>query len=1431
MLEGGREPVEELAEEFLARYRRGERPALTEYTQKRPELAEEIRELFPALVMMEEAGPRQDGRAAFGGKITADGQALRQLGEYRILREVGRGGMGVVYEAEQEALGRHVALKVLPFDAAADSTCLKRFGREARSTARLHHTNIVPVFDVGEHDGVHYYAMQFIQGQGLDEVLGELRRLRLGQASLPAGELSRSLAESVITGQFALSAEASGEQQPRDDRVTAENDTSTKGLPPRPSETSIRARSRSAGLMDDSVTSSAHSDFRYYRSVARLGLPVAEALAHAHGQKVLHRDIKPSNLLLDLYGRVWVTDFGLAKEEGDDLTRVGDVVGTLRYMVPERFNGRSDARGDIYSLGLTLYELLTLRPAFEETDRARLIRRISQQEPDPPRKLDRRVPRDLETIVLKAIAKEPNRRYATADALAEDLRRFLADRPILARRTSYAGYAWRWVRRNPGWAATLAATLLLLMVGAVGGTVQNFYLQKSLTATQNAERDKTDKLWRSYLEQARAERSSGRIGQRFASLKAIREAARIRITPELRDEAIAALALPDVELVRELEPFPEGSLHFAFDADFKRYVRLDKDGGLTVLQLTDTGQEEVARLPAHGEPPFLGPWMSPDGRFAAYGYGFTDQSRSGWFRVWQVDGPGAGVRLDDPVGVHEGAVAFRANGRQVAVGHATGSVSIYDMDTGRCCRRLQLGIAPQVLAFHPVEGRLACACANTVRIFDVDTGRELRSLRHPEGVTSITGLAWHPDGRRLASGCNDRRIHVWDTANATEVMTPWSGETDFGILLDFNHRGDRVLSVGWAGQTRLWDAATGRLMLTLPGFWARFAADDRVFGWQASSRPAIWRLAAARELQVLRRRDAAPGETLYHPIVHNDGRVVAASVDDVSNSVQARTWLSFFDLDGGEEAASVPVVAEGARRLCRDPSGAWITGGAAGVLIWPAGPDKSQPNRMQVGPPELLLASPGTGVSASQDGRVIVVAQGSQAVALHRGPPRRRVVLGPQYDVRSTAVSPDGRWAVTCSHWWDGRSRTARVWDAHTGELVRDFPLATSTVAAFSPDGRWLVTRAVGAHAQFWQVGTWRPGLQLAPGYGIAFTADARLVASSDAGAASNTIKLVEVATGREVLRLASPEPSACEPACFTPDGSRLIATCTGGQGLYVWNLGLIRQGLEELGLAENWPESLSGPCVPRSTAPLTVSVDAGRARLAANFKDDRLAVAVYTLALAACPLNPEMHLERGRAYGRLNERRKAVADYSGYLALAGTADDRRPEVLLRRAANFERLGNYEAALADLRPFVAIAVDDAELPTQTALLCNAVAWHYVKEKKNLPTDIVALARRAAELQPFNAAHQNTLGAALYRAGAYPESINCLQRNLSANRAASAYDMYFLAMNCQRLGRPDKARDYFNQANAWWQEHPNLPATDAAELTVFKNEAAALLGIR
>jgi serine/threonine protein kinase len=472
------DPLGQLADEFLERYRRGERPALSEYTRRHPEMAEPIRRLLRALMVMEDVRPGPEP-AAEGSARTAP--PPQRLGEYRIIRGIGRGGMGVVYEAEQLSLGRRVALKVLPSGAEEELPQVERFRREARAAARLHHTNIVPVFAVGEDNGTFYYVMQYIEGRPLSQVLAELRRIRsrADRVARPGDDAARTDTISSVGGP------SSGSAPPTAGDVAISlwngpfHSGSTRQWPNDENAGEVAAPADSAELTSplldggplpgtarcDSIASLSGFHKLYPKNVAHVGLQVAEALECAAAQGVLHRDVKPSNLLLDVRGNVWLTDFGLAKATGTaDLTAKNDLLGTLRYMAPERFEGRSDARSDVYALGLTLYEMLALRPAFDDPAPAQ----IATAEPLRLDRLDPGLPRDLVTIVHKAMAKDPADRYQTSGAMSEDLRRFLDDRPIAARRTSLAEQAWRWGRRNPA-AGALALTALVLVGLAVGG--------------------------------------------------------------------------------------------------------------------------------------------------------------------------------------------------------------------------------------------------------------------------------------------------------------------------------------------------------------------------------------------------------------------------------------------------------------------------------------------------------------------------------------------------------------------------------------------------------------------------------------------------------------------------------------------------------------------------------------------------------------------------------------------------------------------------------------------------------------------------------------------------------------------------------------------------------------------------------------------------
>ena len=393
-------------EEYLEALNSDSPPVREEFLDRYPTIAGALAECLSGLEFIQTTGWQLAARVA-PWPSPAQGEEIAstnaRLGDYRIVRELGRGSMGVVYEARQVSLGRRVALKVLPLASAIDPRQRQRFLIEAQAAAQLNHPHIVPIYAAGCDQGVHFYAMQYVDGHSLAELLVEYREHATSdgevQAEAPSGQHAQSHAQEI----------------------------------------------------------------------ARLGIQAAEALDHAHSLGVVHRDIKPANLMIDSRAELWITDFGLARFRGDQsLTRSGDLVGTLRYMSPEQAQARRgvvDQRTDIYALGLTLYELLTLQPAFNGRDHSDLLRQIAQEEPVPPRRLVPAIPRDLETIVMKASCKEPAGRYATAQDLADDLARFLDDRPILARRPTLLERTIRWARRHKQVVLTAATVLVLALAG------------------------------------------------------------------------------------------------------------------------------------------------------------------------------------------------------------------------------------------------------------------------------------------------------------------------------------------------------------------------------------------------------------------------------------------------------------------------------------------------------------------------------------------------------------------------------------------------------------------------------------------------------------------------------------------------------------------------------------------------------------------------------------------------------------------------------------------------------------------------------------------------------------------------------------------------------------------------------------------------------
>lgn len=451
----------------------GTAPPHDVFLREHEEIAEELRPSLEGLALVHRAAvPKPATMVAPDPEFTA-----LPIGDFKIVGELGRGGMGVVYEAIQLSLGRHVALKVLPFASGLDEVRLQRFRNEAHAAAALHHTNIVPVYAVGSDRGVHYYAMQKIDGSTLADLIENMRAANLtshDQAS-DAGQRAGRIGQHDAGKQPRIQSKSAGDTLARHSTI---------------------------------LNSSAPDRRRYYRSAVRMTHEAAIAIQHAHQYGVVHRDIKPANLLLDSVGKIWVTDFGLAQVQNDasHLTRTGDPMGTLRYMSPEQAAGNRDEldhRTDIYSLGVTLYELLTLQPAIGGDGYREMLNNVALHDPPSPRSLDPLLPVELDTIVRKAIAKTPGERYASAGALADDLQAWLDDKPIAAKPPTMFERVSKWRRRNSGLVAVASVFLMLASLGLLTTTLMVWSEQQRTAEALDRETQQRLQAQRSF-QQARS---------------------------------------------------------------------------------------------------------------------------------------------------------------------------------------------------------------------------------------------------------------------------------------------------------------------------------------------------------------------------------------------------------------------------------------------------------------------------------------------------------------------------------------------------------------------------------------------------------------------------------------------------------------------------------------------------------------------------------------------------------------------------------------------------------------------------------------------------------------------------------------------------------------------------------------------------------------
>jgi WD40 repeat protein/serine/threonine protein kinase len=1104
------DPFGQIADEFVEAFRQGKRPSVEEFAQRYPGHADEIRQMLPALVFMEQAKSADDAPGQPPpAKAAVAAAPLHRLGDYQILREVGRGGMGVVYEAQQLSLARHVAIKVLPAHALLDPRHLARFQREARSAARLHHTNIVPVYGVGEQDGLHYYVMQFIKGLALDLVLDELRRLRqprgkpaptpgaapgrpaAGPRDLSAADVARSL----LSGQFRSSG-------PAGDLTAAPEQPAAAVEVAAPSSVHAVDTSATIHLPGQAEASTlSESGNQYWQSVARVGMQVADALAHASSQGVLHRDIKPSNLLLDDTGNVWVTDFGLAKaaSDSDNLTHTGDIVGTLRYMAPERFNGQGDLRSDVYSLGLTLYELLALRPAFDEADRNKLVKQMMHDEPVRPRKLNPAVSRDLETVVLKAIARDPAHRYQTPIEMADDLKRFVEDRPVKARRVSETEKFLRWCRRNPALAGALAAAVLLFWVAFAGIT------------------------W-NYVKAEAARREEAR--QRAAA-----DGARQR-EAEQREQAEKTLYYSNIARARL-----EWQANNVTDAEhILDDCRADRRGWEWhfLKQLCHT---ELLTLQGHTEGWVYSVAYSPDGRLIA--------SAGGGNPYFKTQGPGS-VR--------------------------PGEVVLWDAATGERLRTLAgHKHLVQSVAFSPDSHRLVSTSLDqTAKVWEVATGAELRTLPVPARLADrevATSATFSPDGKLLATaGVNG--IDVWDvTRDGRKPPVPRRSLGGDRLPLKpavvFRPDGRQLASIVWSGavgEVKVWDLATGAEALTLEAnrgvfHGAAFSPDGRYLAAGEWGILKLWDVATGRLLQSIGGHNGQVWGVAFSP----DGRQLASAGMDGT----LRVW----EVPRGEEVVLLRGHRGAVRSVAFSPDGQrLVTGGMDGtVKVWDltVHPEYGSVQRWVREPEAVAFTDNGAHlVIAQRGGRLLTADCGTSALV-------GRTQLVPLTGKWMTPAEPaclygDGRWLAGVSE--EGPT-VAKCWEVRTGQerlVLRGHTLPLSLVTT-SPDGRRIATsgrvprgQVPRAEVKVWDGAEGRPLLELAePGLSVT-----RLALSPDgdrlalAGLQVTSVPGEEKTKSKAVLRVYaidsgqvihsfSEGDSPLLGLAFSPDGQRLAAAGT----------------------------------------------------------------------------------------------------------------------------------------------------------------------------------------------------------------------------------------------------------------------------------------------
>jgi len=1077
-----------------------------------------LRLVVEALLQHHKADGFMQPSGLVSARLPAPEKPGDRIGRYKLLQQIGEGGCGVVYMAEQEEpVRRQVALKVIKLGMDT-RTVIARFEAERQALALMDHPNIARVLDAGATDtGRPYFVMELVRGIKITDYCDQ----------------------------------------------------------------------------DNLAT----------RDRLDLFIKVCHAIQHAHQKGIIHRDIKPSNILVTLRDGVpvpKVIDFGIAKATGDQrltdktlFTAFQQFIGTPAYMSPEQAEMSElgvDTRSDIYSLGVLLYELLTGQTPFGSAvlrqagldEIRRIIRhqeplrpstrlstmtegdltRTARQRHAEPAKLGAMICGDLDWIVMKALEKDRSRRYETAGGLAADVLRHLGNEPVLARPPGHLYRFQKLAGRNKIAFISATAVAVALTVALVIAIVAVIRIKHDNQQIQQAKDDATEKLRGSYLAEARATRMSGQPGQRFASLDAVEKAAAIRPDLDVRNEAIACLAVSDLRVAREKVVTGHDRNELAnFDLNMEQYVFEEIEDKITVRAASNDVIKAV--LSAPGLTLDWAALFSPDGRYLGALYSRNGKGEDFW--VWDLATQKTVIRAiqqeggDGPADLQPWG-GFSSDSRFFASFQSAGTISIYDLPSGRETKHFPCNRLLPHLAWDSGNTRLACFSSegSRVEIREVGSGQTLLGWNCPTGVSAV---AWSADGKRLATAGMDFSIYIWD-AESGRRLSALEGHISYIQSLAFNHAGNLLASAGYEG-IRLWNADAGRPLARLPGssWQIRFSPDDRYLaGWQEGARYGSLEVASSlecRELYVPR-----DGRFQFGPAFSADGRILAAA----SNS-RVRFWDAFSCQEIGffriKDKADIAFSPDGRSLIVVDH----IDGVRQRSLEKVGGPASSS---YRLGKPHSLFDAPDVlDASFSLDGRYLAVAQRTEGRALVfdlRNPPAKVVLAGHSLADR-VAISSDGRWAATSS--W--HNPQVKIWDVRSRDLMRVLSTPDRAWATFSPDGRWLATSS--ADYQLWEVGSWQPKGPPKPGYDgptenfTAFSPDGRIMARSRV----NKIQLMETLTEKPLATLEAPGLVSVSGFQFSPDGTRLAAL-QADQQVRVWDLRLIRRELAPMHLDWDLP-------------------------------------------------------------------------------------------------------------------------------------------------------------------------------------------------------------------------------------------------------------------